>query len=191
MKRAIVFEVDAADRITSWPEDAADETGWPAKVALGRRWIELFGARSADGNRVCPTSCGFHEMASRGETIEVFEVLATLVGGEEERFFGRAEALRAGSGSGLRLSLWSDRRHGSADREHLPAAPGDGQGRPLSERETEVLRLLSRGHRAEAIAKRMGIAVATVRNHVQHAVERLGASSRTEAVALAIRRRLI
>jgi DNA-binding CsgD family transcriptional regulator len=53
----------------------------------------------------------------------------------------------------------------------------------LSAREVEVLDLLARDATLEEIASRLGIRYATVRNHVQHALVKLGAHSTLEAVA--------
>jgi DNA-binding CsgD family transcriptional regulator len=61
----------------------------------------------------------------------------------------------------------------------------------LTEREREVLTLLAQGLQLEEIGNRLGIGTETVRTHVRNASDRLGASNRTHAVAIAIRHRLI
>ena len=61
----------------------------------------------------------------------------------------------------------------------------------LSPREREVLRLLSEGNRNDEIGKLLFISPDTVRTHVRRAIAKLGASNRTEAVAIALRRSLI
>jgi DNA-binding CsgD family transcriptional regulator len=61
----------------------------------------------------------------------------------------------------------------------------------LTGREREVLTLLAQGLQLDEIAARLGIGSETVRTHVRKAGERLGASNRTHAVAIAIRRKLI
>lgn len=61
----------------------------------------------------------------------------------------------------------------------------------LTQREREVLRLLAEGLSNEEIGKRLFISPETVRTHVRKAMEKLGAGTRTQAVALAIRRSLI
>ena len=62
---------------------------------------------------------------------------------------------------------------------------------PLTERELEVLRLLADGLRHEEIGKRLGIGSETVRTHLRKASDRLGAATRTQAVATALRQGLI
>lgn len=61
----------------------------------------------------------------------------------------------------------------------------------LTEREARVLALLAEGLTYEEIGGRLGIGAETVRTHLQKASERLGASTRTQAVAIAIRLGLI
>jgi len=54
-----------------------------------------------------------------------------------------------------------------------------------------VLTLLAEGLMLEEIGNRLGIGGETVRTHVRNASDRLGASNRTHAVAIAIRNKLI
>jgi PAS domain S-box-containing protein len=55
----------------------------------------------------------------------------------------------------------------------------------LTPRQTEVLRLLERGRSTVQIAEELGLSQETIRNHVRHLLQALGASSRLEAVAIA------
>ena len=56
---------------------------------------------------------------------------------------------------------------------------------PLSDREHQILTLISKGYENNAIAERLHIASATVRTHVDRLRKKLGASTRAEAVARA------
>lgn len=64
-------------------------------------------------------------------------------------------------------------------------APAAGP-RPLSGREREVLGYLAEGLSGAAIAERLVLSPETVRTHVRNAMEKLGASTRSQAVALAL-----
>jgi DNA-binding NarL/FixJ family response regulator len=68
---------------------------------------------------------------------------------------------------------------------------GDGPAPSLSPREAEVLRQVAAGQTNKAIALQLGISEHTVKFHLGSAMTKLGAASRAEAVALAIRRGLI
>ena len=61
----------------------------------------------------------------------------------------------------------------------------------LTARELEVLQEVAGGHRNRDIAGRLFIAEETVKVHVKHIMEKLGARDRTEAVAIALRRGII
>jgi DNA-binding NarL/FixJ family response regulator len=58
----------------------------------------------------------------------------------------------------------------------------------LSGREIEVLQQVARGNRNREIAEHLFISEETVKVHIKHIMEKLGASDRTEAVAIAVRR---
>ena len=62
---------------------------------------------------------------------------------------------------------------------------------PLTRREQEVLELLAEGLPNKAIAARLGISDQTVKFHVASISAKLGATNRTEAVRLALRRGLL
>jgi PAS domain S-box-containing protein len=64
---------------------------------------------------------------------------------------------------------------------------GKGKG-VLSPREHQVVELLASGNTGEEVAERLGISPATVRVHVRNATGKLGASTRTQAVAIAVAR---
>jgi DNA-binding NarL/FixJ family response regulator len=61
----------------------------------------------------------------------------------------------------------------------------------LTEREIEVLRHIAGGNRNRDIADRLFISEETVKVHIKHIMEKLGAADRTQAVAIAVRRGII
>jgi DNA-binding NarL/FixJ family response regulator len=61
----------------------------------------------------------------------------------------------------------------------------------ITSRETEVLRMLAQGLANKDIAAGLGISEHTVKFHISSILDKLGASTRTEAVTLGIRRGLI
>jgi len=62
---------------------------------------------------------------------------------------------------------------------------------PLTERERTVLERVAGGNRNRDIGEQLFISEETVKVHIKHIMEKLGASDRTQAMAIAIRRGII
>lgn len=61
----------------------------------------------------------------------------------------------------------------------------------LTDREIEVLKQIAEGNRNRDIAEKLFITEETVKVHIKHLMEKLGASDRTQAVAIGVRRGII
>lgn len=68
--------------------------------------------------------------------------------------------------------------------EHFPQVA-------LTPREIEVLQFVAQGYGNKEIGERLGTAAGTIKMHLQNILSKLGASDRTHAVTLAIRRGII
>ena len=94
-------------------------------------------------------------------------------------------------------------RHAEADAATLALRLGNGKDKDkdkgngnghkagtgvLSPREHQVVELLASGSTGEQVAEQLGISPATVRVHVRNATGKLGANTRTQAVAIAVAR---
>ncbi len=77
----------------------------------------------------------------------------------------------------------------------LSSAPGSEPAEmpvePLSERERDVLRLIVQGFANQAIAETLNVSIPTVKTHVQHILQKLHVSDRTQAALLAVRLKLV
>jgi DNA-binding NarL/FixJ family response regulator len=88
-----------------------------------------------------------------------------------------------------RLVLGRARRSSATMAAVRPATPAaDGL---LTSRQREILKLLANGHSYDDIGIALDLSVNTVRSHVRTIYERLGASTKVEAVVAAIELRLI
>jgi DNA-binding NarL/FixJ family response regulator len=61
----------------------------------------------------------------------------------------------------------------------------------LTQREVDVLRHVAGGNRNRDIAERLFISEETIKVHIKHIMGKLGASDRTQALAIAVRRGII
>jgi two-component system nitrate/nitrite response regulator NarL len=80
---------------------------------------------------------------------------------------------------------------GAAESVLRPRPPAPAAVEPLTPREQEVLQLLAQGLPNKLIAARLGISDHTVKFHVNAILGKLGAQSRTEALAQAARLGLV
>lgn len=76
-------------------------------------------------------------------------------------------------------------------RTRSTAAPVGPDPDALTPRELEVLRTLANGYGNKEVARQLGISGNTVKFHIAQIMAKLGAHSRTEAVALGMKRGLV
>jgi NarL family two-component system response regulator LiaR len=67
-------------------------------------------------------------------------------------------------------------------------SPSSLRSSPLTQRETEVLRLISDGYANSEIAERLHIGLGTVKGHIRDILEKLSAADRTQAAVVALRK---
>ena len=198
---ALAFDQEA--RITAINEALLEALGAEA-AELYRHSIDgdLYW-RDLAGNRF--TFDGIRRMVRRGEVVHPFSADVAQPDGEFVRVTVTPSVL-LGPGPldfQLVLQLQPERRRRSTDRVEDPGKShttesgeyrlrvrAAAQGK-LTPREIQVLKLLSEGASTKEMAEDLGISVSTVRNHVQSVLNKLEASSRVEAVARALRSRLI
>jgi PAS domain S-box-containing protein len=176
-----VVSTDAVGRVTTWNTRAAQLYGWPSEQAVGRPLRELIappehGEREATETlRTGQRSQGTIRLRCRdGSYVTVFARSSPLLDG-------------AGNLAGLVTVSIELRDPQLARAFEAAATAADGRhGRLLSPREREILGLLARGLTGEQIADRLVLSPETVRTHIRNAREKLGASTRVEAVTMAL-----
>jgi len=89
---------------------------------------------------------------------------------------------------GIRQVHAGKKRIPSQVAAHLAEHMGDDN---LTGRELEVLRELVAGHRNRDIGERLFISEETVKVHLKHIMDKLGARDRTQTVSIAIRRGIV
>ena len=96
-----------------------------------------------------------------------------------------ARAIRAAHSG--RATLSPEAAQALVESANQPPAPG----LDLTEREREVLGLMIEGLNNTQIAGRLTVSPSTIKSHVSSILAKLGVASRTEAVALALRSRIV
>lgn len=136
-------------------------------------------------------------MAIRGEFPEARIIILTTFEGDVEI----QRAFEAGARAYILKSMPPDELIGVIRKVHAGKKPIPYEiaaklavhlsDEPLTGREIEVLAKVAHGNRNQDIAAQLFISEETVKVHMKHAMEKLGARDRTQAVAIALRRGII
>lgn len=73
----------------------------------------------------------------------------------------------------------------------LARSRSNGNGSALTDRELEILELISKGRRPNEVAKQLVVSLKTVKNHLTHVYAKLGVTSAAQAVSKAYREGLV
>lgn len=177
-----LFAFGADLRILSWNRAAEDLTGISAEEAVGRPCWQVLGGVDEGGALVCHAGCSGARLAREGWPVSCQE-LSIKTGNGRRRVAVSTITARDGD-SQLFLHLLRDGLETPA--EDLPAV--DNRPPPsLTPRQLEVLRLLAEGLPAKVVSSRLGIAEATVRNHIRAILLELGCHSQLETLSKARR----
>jgi DNA-binding NarL/FixJ family response regulator len=172
-----------------------------AQAATGQDGIREFREKRPDGALLdlrWPDMSGVDALlAIRAEFPEARVVVLTTFDGDVEM----QRALEAGARGYLLKTMPPGElvdaiRQVHAGKKRIPPAVAAQLAEHLGDesltpREVEVLRHIADGNRNKDIAERLFISEETVKVHVKHVMEKLGANDRTDAVAIAIRRGII
>jgi DNA-binding NarL/FixJ family response regulator len=127
-------------------------------------------------------------------------VVLTMYAGDEQLF----AALEAGASAfvakdapadevvaAARHALVSPRSFAASDLAEAMRRRMSPQGPQLTQRESEVLRLLARGYSVSAIARTIFVSESTAKTHISKIYDKLGASNRADAIMKAVRSGLL
>ncbi|HEV2283112.1 MAG TPA: LuxR C-terminal-related transcriptional regulator [bacterium] len=190
-----VMAVDPACRVILWNCAAESVLGYSAAEVLGRACHDVVRGRDAVGNLFCHPHCSVLTMARRDEMAHAYDLTTQAKDGSERRL-NVSTVLVPGAGGNIVVHLFRDVTAAARERRMEAVAGGDGAPSSnslldvpgqLTAREREILCLMARGEGTQAMARRLFISTATVRNHTQSILTKLAVHSRLEAVALAFR----
>lgn len=188
------FAVNRQGVVVLWNSEAEKLLGYRADTAIGRKCWDLLSGRDSYGNRYCCEYCPLREMTLRHESVHGFPLLLRTASDGRKKFQVSCLEIFDHPGNGLLLHIchtpdqtpeYSGNNHDAAIR------PAKFQRSTLTSREREVLELLADGKSTREIASTMCVSQATVRNHIQHTLDKLHVHNRLEAVLVGQRIDLI
>jgi PAS domain S-box-containing protein len=196
-----VCAIGAEGRVVLWNRSAERILGYPAREVIGKSCCEVFVGRDSAGNRLCYRGCHVMTLVTRGEQVQHFD-MATRTKAGKPVWLNISILVIPGSRQELSTTVHffrdvtASREIETLVRERLTrataeAAPDPSATASLTRREIEILRLMTSGANTKDMAERLHVSSATVRNHVQNILGKLGVHSRLEAAAYATRSGLI
>ncbi len=194
-----MIAIDAELRIIAWNESATALLGHDAADVLGKPCQEILCWSDRCGDTVCDHSCPASSRGEPDEIIETRDVLGRSATGRKLWLNASTIVPPIALRDQCRLVHLVREIALPPELERLIAEKVQGSSLDttdrserldvLTAREREVLDLLTEGLDGAAIAAQLFVSPATVRNHIQHILAKLGVHSRVEAVSLALRSR--
>lgn len=198
------FVVDSNQQLVFWNKSAQKLIGLRADEVLGRHCYHVIAGRDETGCAICRRLCTVFVESGREELVPNFDVMIRTKE-DEPRWLNVSIIAIPGQQDKARavIHLFRDitakkqvetfaldvanRIKNLQLQETTRKADIDPAStlKSLTARETQVLRQLARGEATESIAAALFITDATVRNHIQHILSKLGVHSRLEAVLFA------
>jgi DNA-binding CsgD family transcriptional regulator len=168
--------------------------GRPRTQCLGRPCYAVIASTTRAGEAFCSPNCRVRSMARAGRELEPVRLNIMDAAMENAEVRVVVIPVRDSHGDGpylvhciidderdQRVRRYLDRVARRTAKATVPATVTDAN---LTPREKEVLQLLAKDRSLSEIADELYVSYATVRNHVQHILEKMGVHSIQETVAL-------
>lgn len=205
--------VDEEGKVVFWNKAAERLLGYRATDIIGQACHDVLHGETLSGYPLCSPSCGIRKRLACGGAVRNFDMRTqTKLGRTIWLNISSLPVPSHKQGRFLAAHLFRDitkqaRARRLADELHaalrvpidagvsgiIPGFPSARQSQipaevppalPLSKRKREVLQWLASGVETKSIADRLCISPTTVRNHVQHILDKLGAHNRLQALAI-------
>jgi len=205
-----VYAIDQRQRIVFWNAAAEHMLGYPADDVMGRPCHEIFHGEPRPGCLQCQPNCPVMHAASHHDSVPTYNLLSRTKDGRTILLNVSVIVPLDRNSPYATIHLFRDATHQLQYETYveqilcaavrLPSPQTTlAQHRPhalpvyapLSPREKEVLNLLVQGQAAQEIAQTLSISYATVRNHLQKILRKLGVHSQRQAVKLAVEHHLV
>jgi PAS domain S-box-containing protein len=203
------FVVNEDLRIDFWNKAAEQVLGFESGEVADQFCYQILRGTDDDGRLICESHCRVAELALKDKPVPNYDISMRTKQGDRRWVNINAFTYRMGENGDNKMivHLFRDINHKKEDekflRRLLEAASRYHHIQPESEAEKEisldvltprqrqVLTLLSEGHGTREIGQLLSISPNTVRNHVQHILQKLHVKTRLEAVTFALKHGLV
>jgi len=179
------YAVNRDGVIMAWNAAAESTFGFSESEAMGQHCWELLAGHDLFGNQYCCQGCPLREMAFRQESVKSHEMFFKTADNEMQRFKVCTLVMYDGPGNELLVHMCCpqcETDEGCVTTICTGQPTANHRRGALTNREKEVLTLLSQGRGTTEVASDMCISSATVRNHIQHILYKLHVHNRVAAI---------
>lgn len=200
------FVIDEDLRIVYWNSAAEAILGFNSEDVTGQFCYQILHGYDEGRHLICKAKCQVAKLATRSKPVPNYNIQVTTNQGDNRWLnmsvftYKRADT----NGKKMIVHLFHDLNHKEIDEKILthmvevinryhdiPHQSRNEMDSPhqeaLTSREHEILALLARGYGTRAIAELLSISQNTVRNHIQHILQKFQMHTRLEAVTYAIK----
>ena len=186
-----MFAINQRHRIVFWSKSLERLLGLSYDDVVGRSCASVLAGADGFGNRYCSDACPVVSIANRGDSVRQFRLRTQTKGGAP--LMVDISVLKFVLRADNQILLVHIVRPADVVMEvaAAPQKPRDARLFNLTPREMEILTLLTSGQTTRDIAKRLGIASLTARNHMHNMFEKLEVHSKSEAVSFAFKMQVV
>ena len=203
------FVIDEEMRILFWNKAAEAILGFNSSDVAGLYCYRLLHSYDEDKHLICRAKCQLARLALQSKPVPNYDIRVKTKQGDDRWLDMSVFTYRMDTTNGKRVivHLFHDLNHKEVDERVLSRlvdaviryqdVPRESKieietlPEELTPREGEILSLLANGHGTRDIATLLSLSLNTVRNHIQHILQKFQVHTRLEAVAVAMKHNLI
>ena len=179
------YAVDRDGIIRAWNRAAEIAFGYSQSDALACRCWELLAGQDLFGNRYCCKGCPLREMAFKHQSVNSNEMRFVTADKKLKRFRITRLLVACDAENEMLVHLCRQQDERGDDSKNIAATHKPvifNRRGTLTNREIEILALLSDGNSTRQMAAELYLSTATVRNHIQNIFYKLNVHNRVAAV---------
>lgn len=210
------FIINEQQEIIFWNQAAQRLLGFSAAEIINKPCYEVINGLDERKRSICQKNCRIANIISHGGSLPNMDVFAMTKSGERRwinittldfptidgesdhaivHLFRDVTQKKTNERFIEEIMTVTKELQNEIEPSSIPTIPPETATAPgfdtLTSREREVLLLLAQGLATDEMANMLSISAATIRNHIQSVLEKLGVHSRLEAVAYAYQNGLI